>query len=202
MESKKPTQTTRYMVQHGYCIRKAQRPNHDAFKSYVVDEPNEWFIDGYADTFGGAITICKDMRKTAFPGDDSYDVLFEILCGSNWNDEIGDFEDWESMETIDFWMKSISERRDEAIGIIDSLILRTIDMDGSCKASWVLLRALQKRMEDTDPDAMLDRYYIQAFVEDRSNWNDDYYDPSQAMGILDSARKRAIGGASAFREED
>ena len=179
-------------------------PNDDISMCECVVGPSECHIDGYASTIEEARKLAEDRYSRFWRDEDMYDIWFDISEGSGWSKDIGDFADYASSETIDFWMEGLLRKQAENREAIAKVIMKVIDLGGSAGASFVLLKALRECMTNSVVGMMPNRDEIVSYVYDEDNWyGAEAYDQEYAMRILDAARKKALGAsAKDFFEEE
>ena len=204
MISKKPTKRTPFLVQHGRIVRDVNVPNDDIGMCECAVGPSECHIDGYASTIEEAKKLAEARYSRFWRDEDMYDIWFDVSEGSGWSEDIGDFADYASSETIDFWMEGLLRKQAENREAIAKVIMKVIDLGGSAGASFVLLKALRECMANSAVGMMANRDEIVSYVYDKDNWyGAEDYDPEYATRILDAARKKALGAsAKDFFEEE
>lgn len=204
MISTTQTKETPFIIQHGYVDRRAGYPTDDVDMLEADGEPSEYYIDGYASTIEEAKKFAETCYHRYNNAKESFEVWFDISVGSNWNDDLGEFVDYDCVEVIDFWMEDLLKEQSKNKEAIAEVMMKVIDLINPADKSIVLLRALRECMTNSVVGMMVNRDEIVSYVYDKDNWPDeDAYDPEGAMRLLDVVRKKALGSsAKDFFEEE
>ncbi len=204
MISTTQTKETPFIIQHGYVDRRAGYPTDDVDMLEADGEPSEYYIDGYASTIEEAKKFAEICYHCYNDAKESFEAWFDISVGSNWNDDLGEFVDYDCVEVIDFWMEDLLKEQSKNKEAIAEVMMKVIDLINPADKSIVLLRALRECMTNSVVGMMVNRDEIVSYVYDKDNWPDeDAYDPEGAMRLLDVARRKALGSsAKDFFEEE
>ncbi len=204
MISKIQTKETPFIIQHGYVDRRAGYPTDDVDMLEADGEPGEYYIDGYASTVEEAKSLAEACYRSCKDDEANFGVWFDISKASNWNDDLGEFVDYDCVEVIDFWMEDLLKEQSKNKEAIAKVMMKVIDLINPADKSIVLLRALRECMTNSVVGMMVNRDEIVSYVYDEDNWPDDgVYDPEGAMRRFDVVRKKALGSsAKDFFEEE
>lgn len=188
MISKTPTKETPFQVQHGYASRYVTEPNDDV-DMCEGDEPSEFYIDGYCSTIEEAREFARHIYMDNYK-EDRYRLWFDIEEQMGWNDETKEYETYDCVDVIDFWMDNLLQTQMENKEAISKIMMKVIDLENPARTSIVLLKALRECMTNSVVGMMTNRDEIVSYVYDKGNWEGDAYEPELAMRLLDVARKK------------